>query len=252
MKLKNLLQIFIIVLLSCSLYQATAGTLIGKNPERSSRISSQADIRLHLTIDSLYELLQLKSVGLNEEVFYKAYKGYLVLKHRGTLRKGNILTICDYSQSIASKRLYVIDLKSNRLLFNTFVAHGEKSGGEFANTFSNAVNSNKSCLGFLLTADTYNGSAGYSMRFKGLEKGINDRVQSRSIVLHGSLLTSSRKDPGHEVLQKSLGCPAVPYGLHTSIINTIKGGSCFFIHHPDEQYASTSRIVNASLDVASL
>ena len=40
----------------------------------------------------------------------------------------------------------------------------------------------------MITAETYTGKAGLSMRFDGVERGINDRVRSRDIVLHGSYL----------------------------------------------------------------
>jgi hypothetical protein len=143
----------------------------------------------------------------------------------------------------------VIDLLNLNVSFNTYVAHGIKSGDECASSFSNLENSNKSCLGFLITADTYTGEAGYSMRFNGMERGINDRARSRAIVLHGSIVVSESKKASKETIIKSLGCPAVPYGIHSKIIDAIKGGSCFFINHPDKKYANTSAIVNAQFDV---
>ncbi|HEX8356784.1 MAG TPA: murein L,D-transpeptidase catalytic domain family protein, partial [Segetibacter sp.] len=133
--------------------------------------------------DSIYDLISLGEFGLEREIFFTAYKGYQYLQNKGALSKTNLLTICDYSQSINNKRLYVIDVLNSRLLFNTFVSHGRNSGNEFATSFSNHDNSNKSSLGFLVTADAYNGKAGLSLRFDGMERGINDRVRSRAIVL---------------------------------------------------------------------
>ena len=105
--------------------------------------------------DSLYDLISLAEFGLEREVFFKAYKGFQYLQNKGALKKTNLLTICDYSQSSNNKRLYVIDLLNSRLLFNTYVSHGRNSGGEFATTFSNYDNSNKSSLGFMVTESTY-------------------------------------------------------------------------------------------------
>lgn len=197
--------------------------------------------------DSIFDQVGLLSYGLDKDVFYNAYKGYLYLLKKGMLRKSHLLTICDYSQSSNNQRLYVIDLEEGKLLYNTFVTHGKNSGEEFATSFSNSESSNKSSLGFLVTAETYTGKAGLSMRFDGAERGVNDRVRARDIVFHGSQFVS-RSLLGGSSITKSLGCPAVPFGVHKSIINTIKGGSCFYINHPDQMYARTSPILNAQID----
>lgn len=205
---------------------------------------------LKVQSDSLYNLMGLANYGLQREVFFKAYKGYNFLLKKGLVRKKNILTVCDYSQSSNNKRLYVIDLKQTRLLFNTFVSHGKNSGGEFATTFSNLVESNKSSLGFMLTAETYNGKAGYSLRFDGMEAGINDKVRSRDIVLHGSYFVNAQMVEERGMIGNSLGCPAVPNEKRKQVIDAIKGGSCFYVNHPDNWYNSTSSILNASFDIA--
>ena len=199
--------------------------------------------------DSLYNLIGLNNYGLEREVFYAAIKGYEYLENQGAIRKKNVLTICDYSQSSNNKRLYVIDVTEARLLFNTYVSHGKNSGGEFATSFSNLRESNKSSLGFLLTAETYNGKAGYSMRFDGMEAGINDHVRARDIVLHGSNFVNSRVVEERGKIGNSLGCPAIPIAQRKQIIDVIKGGSCFFINHPDSWYARTSAIINSRFDL---
>lgn len=205
---------------------------------------------LKVQSDSLYNLMGLGNYGLQREVFFKAYKGYNFLLNKGLVRKKNILTVCDYSQSSNNKRLYVIDLKETRMLFNTFVSHGKNSGGEFANTFSNLIESNKSSLGFMLTAETYNGKAGYSMRFDGMEAGINDKVRTRDIVLHGSYFVNAQMVETRGIIGNSLGCPAIPNDKRNQVIEAIKGGSCFYINHPDNWYNTTSSIINANFDIA--
>ena len=204
---------------------------------------------LKVQSDSLYNLMGLGNYGLQREVFFKAYKGYNFLLKKGLVRKKNILTVCDYSQSSNNKRLYVIDLKETRMLFNTFVSHGRNSGGEFANTFSNLIESNKSSLGFMLTAETYNGKAGYSMRFDGMEAGINDKVRIRDIVLHGSYFVNAQMVETRGIIGNSLGCPAIPNDKRNQVIEAIKGGSCFYINHPDNWYNTTSSIINANFDI---
>jgi hypothetical protein len=215
-----------------------------------SLLSSSADAPvMKRTADSLYEIIGLASYGLERDVFFSAFKGLQYFQNKGLLRKSNLLTICDYSQSSNNKRLYVIDVLNGRMLFNTYVSHGKNSGEEFAGDFSNLNNSNKSSLGFMITAETYTGKAGLSMRFNGMEKGINDNVRRRDIVLHGSRFVNEDVMSMRGMIGKSLGCPAVPYGIHTRIIDVIKGGSTFFIYHPDQVYARNSPVLNTRFDM---
>lgn len=199
--------------------------------------------------DSIYTLISLGDYGLEKEVFFNAFKGFEYLKSKGKIRKTNLLTICDYSQSSNNKRLYVIDVVNSRLLYNTYVSHGKNSGDEYATSFSNFENSNKSCLGFMITDRTYNGKAGLSLVLNGMERGFNDRAKSRSIVLHGSHFVNDQIIQARGMIGKSLGCPAVPLGVHKKIIDAIKGGSCFFANYPDEFYTHTSSILNAPFDI---
>ena len=195
-------------------------------------------------IDSIYSAIHLDSFGLNKGIFYYACKGYEYLLNENKLQNTSLLTVCDYSQSSSSKRLYVIDLKEGKLLFNTYVSHGKKSGDEYATSFSNRMDSHKSSLGFMVTSGTYKGKKGYSMHLDGIEAGINDNVRLRDIVMHGSnYVNAKRADEGG--MGRSYGCPAVSYGENRKIINIIKNGSCFFVYADDKLYVSSSKILNA-------
>ncbi|HSC53918.1 MAG TPA: murein L,D-transpeptidase catalytic domain family protein [Phnomibacter sp.] len=194
----------------------------------------------------LYKGLQLQSKGLEKDIFLKAYKGYLVLLSQGLVQNPTMLTIADFSQSNKNKRLYVIDLVARTLRIHTYVSHGRNSGGVMATSFSNVNNSNKSVLGFLVTADTYNGSNGLSLRFRGMEPGFNNMVTNRAIVVHGSKFVSEKELARRGEMVNSLGCPAVPLAETKAIIQAIKGGSVYFIYHPDENYAAKSAILNTS------
>lgn len=196
-------------------------------------------------VDSLYAQMQLEEKGLSRSVFFEAYKGYEYLLSAGKLQKQGFLTICDYSQPSNKKRLYVIDVDKVKLLFNTYVSHGRNSGNDFATSFSNRNNSHKTSLGFMLTAETYNGDNGYSLRLDGLENGFNDNVRTRAIVMHGSNYVSGQRASKGTMMGRSYGCPAVPAREVKSIINTIKGGSCFYSYYPDKTYAAASKILNA-------
>lgn len=203
-------------------------------------------------VDSVYNKIGLFAYGLDKNVFYQAYKGYQYLLSKGVLRNINYLTIADYSQSSTNRRLYVIDLKDGKVLFNTFVSHGKNSGREFATSFSNNNSSNKSSLGFMVTDGTYKGKAGYSLLLDGLEQGINDNVRERHIVMHGSRFVNDRRVWERGSIANSLGCPAIPLEDAKRIIDVIKGGTCFFSYSPDEMYLRTSSVLNSNFQWPSL
>ncbi|MBO9561348.1 MAG: murein L,D-transpeptidase catalytic domain family protein, partial [Niastella sp.] len=137
-------------------------------------------------LDFLYDSLHLKELGLQKEALEFALKGYKKLVHEEVLPNDSVLSICDFSQSSRKKRLYVLDLAHKRLLVNTYVAHGKRSGKEFARSFSNKPESYKSSLGFYITRNTYQGANGLSLNIDGLEQGINDKAFERRSVIHSS------------------------------------------------------------------
>ncbi|MFN4008039.1 MAG: murein L,D-transpeptidase catalytic domain family protein [Chitinophagaceae bacterium] len=196
-------------------------------------------------VDSIYNQMHLSAYGLDRNVFFIAYKGYLHLLSQKHLKKPGIITVCDYSQPSSRKRLYVLDLNVGTLLFNTYVAHGKNSGGTYTSSFSNMNSSHKSSLGFMITDDTYFGSNGYSLRFNGLERGINDQVRNRAIVMHGSYYVNAERAMRGTMMGRSYGCPAVPASEVYEIIETIKGGTCYFAYYPNQWYLNSSAIINA-------
>lgn len=203
-------------------------------------------------VDSIYKKAALYTYGLDRKIFFDAYKGYQYLLAKGKLMKPDLLTIADYSQSAKNKRLYVIDVKQGKLIHNTFVSHGRGSGAEFASDFSNAQSSNKSSLGFMITGETYVGTAGYSLRLDGVEDGINDQVRIRNVVMHGSKFVNYERIYERGTIGNSLGCPAIPLSDHKLVIDKIKGGSCLFIYSDVPHYKRISSILNASFSWPSL
>lgn len=192
----------------------------------------------------VYDSLNLEDLGLSEEAFNYAVTGYEKLKQSGTILNDKVLSIVDFTKPSSKKRLFVIDLNNYKLLFNTYVAHGQNTGREFANAFSNKPESHQSSLGFYVTSGTYNGSNGYSMYLKGLEKGFNSLAYERAIVMHGAPYVSEGMIRSQGYIGRSHGCPAVPEKLNKPIIEKIKNGSCFFIYSNNRSYLSKSRLLH--------
>jgi hypothetical protein len=194
-------------------------------------------------IITLYETFVNNNNSMPQLVsFTKAVTGYLKLKSQGKI-ENETLTIIDFSLSSKAKRLWVLDMTSYKVLFNTVVAHGRNTGGEFATKFSNKNNSNQSSLGFYITDNTYYGKNGLSLFLNGQEKGINDNARKRYVVFHGAKYANPDFAKRNGRLGRSLGCPAVPTAFNTAIIKTIKNKSCMFIYHPNKKYQETSKLV---------
>lgn len=193
-----------------------------------------------------YDSMNLDAMGLSEQAFNYAMKGFNYLLQQGRLSKDNIISIVDFTLPSNRKRLYVIDLENYRVLFNTYVAHGVNSGRVYANQFSNQPSSYKSSLGFYETQSTYIGQHGYSLKLDGLEKGINDNANSRAIVIHAAAYVDESLIRAQGFIGRSWGCPALPEKLHKPIIDKIRNGSCLFIYSNDAAYLKTSRIINAA------
>jgi hypothetical protein len=197
------------------------------------------------TIELAYDSMHLDELGLSEQAFNYAMKGFNHLLKQGRIAKDNIISIVDFSLPSSRKRLFVIDLDDYRVLYNTYVAHGVNSGKEYARQFSNIPSSYQSSLGFYQTLQTYIGEHGYSLRLDGLEKGINDNANSRDIVIHAADYVNESFIRAQGYIGRSWGCPALPEKLHKPIIDKIKNGSCLFIYSDNNAYLKRSRIINA-------
>jgi hypothetical protein len=150
----------------------------------------------------------------------------------GKLLNDSIISIIDFSLPSNQKRLFILDLKHYKVLFNTLVAHGRNTGREWANSFSNQNSSFKSSPGFYITRETYEGKNGFSLKLEGVENGINDNAFERGIVIHGANYVCDDFVNAQGYIGRSQGCPAVPVQVSRPIINTIKNGTCLFVYHP--------------------
>ncbi|MDF2551953.1 MAG: hypothetical protein K0R77_1228 [Chryseobacterium sp.] len=197
--------------------------------------------------EELYQSISFENTNkLQFDVFAKALLGFENLKKAGKLgQEAHLLTICDFSLSSNTKRLWVIDTQEKKVLFNSLVAHGKNTGEEFATNFSNTESSLQSSMGFYITESTYNGDNGYSLKLLGMDKGFNDAAYKRAVVMHGADYVSEEFATVHKRIGRSWGCPAIPRALTEPIINTIKGKNCLFIYYPDQNYLSSSEWLKA-------
>jgi hypothetical protein len=188
----------------------------------------------------LYQDCGLKTI-LSYDVFKLAMTG---MEKIDSLKNKNIITIIDFSKPSTRERLFVIDLENKHIIYKSLVAHGKNSGANMASSFSNSPRSLKSSLGFFVTAETYYGKYGYSLKLDGLEPGINDNARKRGIVVHGADFVSHEIARQCGLLGRSYGCPALPLEKAKGIIDKISKGSCLFIYATDQKYLKNSKILN--------
>lgn len=143
--------------------------------------------------------------------------------NKSEIKREKVAILIDYNQPVFRKRLWVIDLENEEILFNSHISHSKNSGFIYASKFSNTIGSEISSKGIFVTKNRYKSSFGkgeyqIGMRIDGLEKGINDEALKRNIVFHSSYgLWSS-------------GCFMSLPGNNKRIIDLTEGGSLIYVN----------------------
>ncbi len=220
------------------------------NSSNDSRISETLPVEMEIEksfeakIVELYDSFSLKNATMPQlDVFEKAITGYMKLDKAGKV-SNPLLTVIDFNLSSTKKRMWILNMETQEVIFNTHVAHGKNTGVEFARNFSNKQNSHQSSLGFYVTGETYFGKNGLSLFIDGMEKKFNSNARARYVVIHGADYAEPSFIKRVGRLGRSYGCPAVPNKIAKELIHTIKGKSVVYIHKDDQNYLSNSDYLN--------
>lgn len=146
-------------------------------------------------------------------------------KYKDRFKNKNVLAVLDFTQKNTNKRFYIIDLKTGAVE-PILVAHGKNSDSDFdgiATKFSNIEGSLMSSIGAYMTAETYSGNHGLSLRLDGLES-TNSLARQRAIVVH----SADYVDPKRSPIGRSFGCPAIENKLRDRMITKLKGGALIY------------------------
>ena len=228
-------------------------SMAGTSPKevRLPNVAATPQALFNQQLRATYTALGAEQEGLRFETFAKAMTGYLNLRQAGKLAEDKqLLTVVDFDLPSTQKRLWVLDLAKQEILFHTLVAHGHNSGENEANSFSNTDQSNMSSLGFYATGSEYQGKHGRSLKLEGLDEGFNTNAAARSVVMHGADYVSEAFIKQNGRLGRSLGCPALPMELKDQIIDLVNGGTCLFLNKSDAGYSS--RFLNQDGAIAAL
>ena len=140
----------------------------------------------------------------------------------------------DFSRPADKHRFFLVNLDKAQIEYSWYTSHGSGSGGpEKATKFSNINMSRMSSRGAIKTGEIYTGKYGRSLKLHGLEKGINDNVESRAIVMHSSTYVAPYYMNTHKYPGRSWGCITLDPAKKDGIIDRLEGGSLLYINTND-------------------
>lgn len=192
-------------------------------------------------------LIRQLAPNINPAAVSEAVSAMKCAQNNGVGETASRLAIIDYTIPSREQRLWVVDLKRRKLLFEEYVAHGKGSGDDIPKAFSNRNGSHQTSLGLFLTDVTYEGGNGYSLKLQGLSKGFNESAMERLIVMHGAPYVDPAAAQKLGRLGRSFGCPAVRTAVAQPIIDTLKLGQFIYAYGPGTAKLSACKTENLSL-----
>lgn len=150
------------------------------------------------------------------------------------------IAIVDFSKPSTEQRFFLLDLTDTSVVCTDYVCHGKYSGENYATSFSNQIESNKSSLGFYRLSEMYMGAHGLSIRMDGLDNGFNNNARKRAIVMHTADYANESviKELGR--FGRSLGCPTLPEKTFNQFASQLSNNAIIFHYYPDKNYLDSS------------
>jgi hypothetical protein len=192
-------------------------------------------------------LISRLAPNLNPQAISQAVSAMKCAQNSGVGRDAHRLAIIDYTITSREPRLWVLDLEKRKLLYKEHVAHGQGSGEDIPDIFSDREGSHQTSLGLFLTDTTYEGGNGYTMKLHGLSRGFNESAMRRLIVMHGAPYVDPVAALKIGRLGRSWGCPAVRSEIAEPLIDTLKQGQFIYAYGP-----GTARLANCISENLSL
>lgn len=140
--------------------------------------------------------------------------------------------VVDFTRPANQHRFFLVNLVTKKIEYSWYTSHGMGSGPrERLERVSNVPESKCSSKGLMKTAETYFSSKfGYALRLDGLEKGVNDNVRKRAIVIHPSKYVSKTYMKTNATPGRSHGCVTLDPEVSREVIDKLKNGSLLIIN----------------------
>jgi hypothetical protein len=164
--------------------------------------------------------------GINPALFSRAKAA---LDSRRWIQHRDFIGVVDFAESSADPRFHVVHLPSG-YVESYRVAHGSGSDPShtgFLDHFSNAPGSEATSNGAYMTAETYHGKYGLSMKVRGLDWS-NNNAESRAIVIHNAWYAEPEMVEIHGKLGRSQGCFAFSRKDHWTVMHRLGEGRLIF------------------------
>ena len=166
-------------------------------------------------------------VGVNPMLFARAKAA--LANHGASIRYRDTVGVVDFSLPSSEPRFHVINMLTGQV--DSFrVAHGSGSDPDhsgFVERFSNDFGSHATSNGTYITADTYEGKYGLSMKVDGLD-ATNNNAEPRAIVIHNAWYAEDDMIPVHGKLGRSEGCFAFSRASQWQVMNRLGGGRMIY------------------------
>lgn len=155
-------------------------------------------------------------------------------KYKDKCARSDYMVVINMREPSYRMRMAVVDLTTGLIQAFHHTSHGSGSSDHSnpakAVRFSNINDSHMSSLGAMVTAETYTGKHGYSLRLDGLEKGKNDQIRRRAMVVHEADNMTDAYIMANNRCGQSWGCSMVSPAIKNALIATIKGGCFFYVY----------------------
>ena len=164
--------------------------------------------------------------GIDPKLFERAKAA---LDSRAWLRHRDVIGIADFSAHSHLPRFHIVDLIGGTVESHA-VAHGigsDPGHSGFLESFSNRFGSEATSNGAYMTAETYHGKYGLSMKVKGLDWS-NNNAESRAIVIHTAWYAEPDMLALHGKLGRSQGCFAFSRASQWRVMDRLANGRMIY------------------------
>jgi hypothetical protein len=165
--------------------------------------------------------------GINPALFARAKAA--LDSHGGQVRHRDMIGVVDFAMDSGHPRFHLVNLLTGQVESHA-VAHGRGSDPDhsgFVEKFSNQFGSYASSNGTYVTADTYEGKYGLSMKVRGLD-GTNNNAEARAIVIHNAWYAEPDMIAQHGKLGRSEGCFAFSRASQWQVMNRLADGRMIY------------------------